>query len=227
MERMSQLSSLIKSIKSGHTGPGSGSGPGRGSGKKGRRKTAPDISLQDPFTLGVLLLVLAIGFGSAYALWWRTWQLDQAREQDWYVSTAALRLRDFTARCEAFFRNRDGTSLALLTVSAGRLEGSLAQIPRRGPVDWRSDIVALAEELRAALDSALSARLAGPAAELAPLADQMPILRDRMRDLEQALGETVTRAAGKPVRTSWSAQVESGLRSAIAAARAAIADLPR
>jgi hypothetical protein len=195
--------------------------------KKGRRQAAPDINLRDPFTLGVLLLVLAIGFASAYGLWLRTWRLDQAREQEWYANANALRIRDFATRAEVFFRDRNALSLALLTASASRLEGSLVHIPRRGPVEWRAEIVGLAEDLRSTMDAALTAGLAAPAATLAPLADQMPVLRDKMRDVEKALEATVIRSPGQAVRTNWTAETESALRSAIAAAREAIAALPK
>lgn len=171
--------------------------------------------------------MLVIGFGLAYGLWLRTWRLDQARELEWYVNANALRIRDFAARSEVFFRDRNAVSLALLTASASRLEGSLVHIPRRGPVEWRAEMIGLAEELRTTFDAALSERLAAPAASLAPLADQMPTLRDRIREVEKALEGTVIRSGSQPVRTNWTPEAESALRSAVAAARETIAALPR
>ncbi|MDP2871733.1 MAG: hypothetical protein Q8P31_04265 [Bacillota bacterium] len=200
---------------------------GRAGGGKGRRQAAPDINLRDPFTLTILLLVLVIGFGAAYALWLRTWRLDQAREMDWYVNSSTVRIRDFMARTEVFFRDRNAASLALLTASANRLEGCLVQIPRRGPVEWRAEMVGLAEQLRSTFDAELSARLASPASAFAALADQMPVLRDRMREIEQALNTTVTRAGSTPQRTNWTPEVESRLRNAIAQARKALDDIAK
>jgi hypothetical protein len=196
---------------------------GRG-GRAGRRQPTSDINLRDPATLVVLLLVLALGFGSAYALWLRTWRLDQARELDWYVDSSTLRIRDFAARSEVFFHQRNAASLALLTASASRLEGCLVQIPRRGPVEWRADMIGLADDLRSTFDSALSAHYVDPAASLDALADRMPTLRDRMRDVESALEATVIRAGTRPERTNWTPEVETRLRAAIAAARE---ELPR
>lgn len=198
---------------------------GRAGAGKGRRKVASDINLRDPFTLTILLLVLVIGFGAAYGLWLRTWRLDQAREMDWYVNSSTVRIRDFSARSEVFFRDRNAASLALLTASANRLEGCLVQIPRRGPVEWRAEIVGLAEQLRSTFDAELSARLPGPASAFADLADQMPILRDRMRELDQALDSTVIRAGTNPQRTNWTPEVETRLRNAIAQVRAALNDI--
>lgn len=196
------------------------------SGKRKRARQAPRFDWRDHTLWIVVLLLLAVGFGAAYGMWYRTWQLDIAREQDWYVATCLLRLRDFRARAETFFRQQNTNSLALLATSASRLDGALAQIPRRGPVQWRAEIVGLGEALRSYFDAALLRELTAPDPEqIAALAEHLPELRDLMEQLEQALSDTVIRVDNATRRLK--PDFEPELLRVINAARDLLTAMPR
>jgi len=195
-----------------------------GKGKRARQRSRFDW--RDHTLWIAVVLLLAVGFGAAYGIWYRTWQIDIAREQDWYVATCLLRLRDFRARTEAFFLQQNTSSLALLATSASRLDGALAQIPRRGPVQWRAEIVGLGETLRSYFDAAMLRELTAPdPQEIAALAEHLPELRDLMEQLEQALSDTVVRVDNAARRLK--PDFETELLQVIQTTRDFITALPR
>jgi hypothetical protein len=192
-----------------------------------RRGSRGDLDWRDPLTWVAIGLLVAIGFGGAYGLWWRTWQLDMARELDFYVNVSQVKLRDFQTQTDVFFAKRDAASLGALALSAARLEGTLVQIPRRGPVEWRAEIVGLAETIETRLSSALAAQLARKDDDaLATLAEPLPALRDRLRDLDAAMENTVLHAGQNPRRTNWTPEVTAALLAALEAAREQADRLP-
>lgn len=191
------------------------------------RRGATEVAWRDPLTWVTVVLLLAVGFGGAYALWWRTWQLDQARELDWYVKTGQVRLRDVRTRIEAFFMQPDLESMAMLSLSAKGLEGALAQIPRRGPVEWRAEIVGLSTTIGKRFSGALRARIAAaPEEPFAELTEVILPLRDALYDLDQALGQTVIRSGQDAQRTNWTPEVTEAVLDALRRAREAAENLP-
>lgn len=186
------------------------------------------IDWRDPSVWLAVVLLVAVGFGAAYGLWLRTWRLDIAREQDWYLAAGLLRLRDFRARAEALFNQRTPDMLSLLTASAARLDGSLGQIPRRGPVQWRAEMIGFTAALHDQLTGALERQIETPdPTVLAELADQMPSLRDKILILEEALDATVLRPEGGGKRLNFTPEVEAALIEALAAAKSAAEELPQ
>lgn len=192
--------------------------------KKGR---STRIDWSDRSIWLTILLLLVVGAGITYGLWLRTWRLDIAREQDWYVATSVTRLRDFRARAGTFNERRTTSALVDLALSAARLDGALAQIPRRGPVQWRAEIVALSDALRNRLDAAISRQLTSPDPEyLAELGEAAQALRFKIEDLEKAFGETVRRSGTTARSLNFTAEVTDRLMAAISAARTAVDAFP-
>ncbi len=174
-----------------------------------------------------LLLIFAIGFAAAYGIWMRTWRSDMAKEQSFYVSTALVRMRDVRARLEAFTERQNESSLAYFASSVARMEGSLAQIPRRGPVQWRAEIIGLADTMRTRTEAFAQEQLGSPdSAALASFADLLDPLNANLRALERALADTVIVADGKAPRLNLTPDVVSALEKAIADARASADALP-
>lgn len=182
---------------------------------------------RDPLTWVSIVVLLAVGFGGGYAVWWRTWQADQARELDWYVNTSQLHLRDFGTWCDTFFNSRDLNTLARLSLSASSLNGTLMQLPTRGPADWKAEMVLLANTINGRLRAVLDAQISNKDEEvLASVAENLPALRDRLHDLDVALERTVVHANQQPKRADWSAEVTEGLLAALRAAYQEAAKLP-
>jgi hypothetical protein len=195
-------------------------------GNRGRPGTR--IDWRDRSVWLTILILLAIGFSAAYGYWLRTWRLDIAREQDWYVATSVTRLRDFRARAGSFNEQRTTGALVDLALSASRLDGALVQIPRRGPVQWRAELVALSELLRNRIDAAAARHLAAPdPAYLGQLGEAAQALRFKIEDLEKALNNTVQRSGTKATALNFTPEVTKALMDAIAAARTAVEAMPQ
>ncbi len=191
------------------------------------RRPKATTEWRDASTWIVLLLVLAIGFAAAYGLWLRTWRSDMAKEQGFYVSTALVRMRDLRSRLEAFSEQQTVASLAYFASSAARMEGSLAQIPRRGPVQWKAEMIGLADTLRTRVEAFTQGQVATPdAAARKSFADLLAPLNTNLRALERALEDTVIEEQNRPTRLNLTPEVISALEKAIADARASAAALP-
>jgi len=194
------------------------------------------INWRDPQVWLAVLLILAVGFGSAYALWARTWRNDLAAEHNFYVATSVSRLRETVTQlvsCAA--KLQAATSASAMTVpivhlgaASARLEATLLQIPRRGPVQWKAEIVGLATGLQAKLSAIVDRQVASPDAVLLDkLGKAIPALRSALEDLDDALSQTVDTSAGsaKP-KLNLTDDVLAKLEAAIAAARTAANGLP-
>lgn len=153
--------------------------------------------------------------------------MDIAREQDWYVVTSTLRMRDFRSRIEVFAQTPTAETLFALAASGARLEGATAQIPRRGPVAWRAEMVGLGDLIRTRLEASVRRHLTAPSQDhLASLAAAARELSPKLQAVEAALDRTVVRDGTRVQRANFGAGVIRELADALAAARAAAQALP-
>jgi hypothetical protein len=115
-----------------------------------------------------------------------------------------------------------------LGTASARLEATLLQIPRRGPVQWKAEIIGLATGLQTKLSSIVDRQVASPDAELLDkLGEAIPALRSALEELDDALSATVDSSAAqaKP-KLNLTDEVLAKLEAAIAVARTAADGLP-
>jgi hypothetical protein len=194
------------------------------------------INWRDPQVWVALLLILAVGFGGAYAIWARAWRNDMASEHSFYVASAVSRLRETVAQlvsCAAKLKTVAGVAamtgpIVNLGTASARLEATLLQIPRRGPVQWKAEIIGLATGLQTKLSSIVDRQVASPDAELLDkLGEAIPALRSALEELDDALSATLDSSAAqaKP-KLNLTDEVLAKLEAAIAVARTAADGLP-
>jgi len=205
--------------------------------RKGKAKAqVTRINWRDAQVWLVVLLILAVGSGGAYAIWARTWRNDMAAEHNFYVATSVSRLRETVAQlvsCAAKLQAATGASamtgpIVHLGAASARLEATLLQIPRRGPVQWKAEIVGLATGLQAKVSAIVDRQVASPDAVLLDkLGKAIPALRSALEALDDALSQTVDTSAGqaKP-KLTLTVDALAKLAAATAAARTATNGLP-
>lgn len=204
---------------------------------KGKAKgSATKINWQDPKVWLVLVLVAAIGFGAAYAIWMRTWRDDLVAEHNFYVATAVARLRELCTQlsvCATEIRaatTAQGATpaIAQLAAVAARLDAAMTMIPRRGPVQWRAEIIGLANAIHTRMNGILQQQFSTPTSALVTsLGEAIPGVIRAAEDLDDALTATIITAAGgsKP-RLNLTDETLTALEGAIAAAKTAVLALP-
>jgi len=198
--------------------------------------SATKVNWRDPQVWLVLALVAAIGFGAAYGIWMRTWRDDLASEHNFYVATAVARLRELRTQltvCATDIRAASTAqgatpAVAQLAAVAARLDAALTMIPRRGPVQWKAEIIGLANAVHTRMSVLLQQQMSSPtAARITSLGEAIPGVINAVEDLDDALTATVvTAAAGGKPRLNLTEQSLAALEDAIAAAKTAVLALP-
>jgi hypothetical protein len=200
------------------------------------RGSATKVNWRDPQVWLVLALVAAIGFGAAYSIWMRTWRDDLASEHNFYVATAVARLRELRTQltvCATEIRSASTAqgatpAVAQLASVAARLDAALTMIPRRGPVQWKAEILGLANAVHTRMSGILQRQLSSPTTALiSSLGEAIPGVIGAVEDLDDALTATVISApsGGKP-RLNLTEDSLATLEDAIAAAKTAVLALP-